>query len=135
MKYIIRYILIISALIPATILLGFSFYALGKVLVNLDKVYKIKYFSLLLTSSLGILGYCGLFMLLTFYDKINPKRALLFLICGIISFVIFTSMGGVRAWLWVITMEEPDEWFIFVWPTVVSIYFTINIFKTMYNNT
>ena len=49
-----------------------------------------------------------------------------FLISGIIGWVLFNSfVGGIEAWKWIIMIDEPDEWLIFVGPILLTMYLTI----------
>ena len=57
------------------------------------------------------------------------------LICGIFSFIIFFSItNGIEAWKWVLIVEEPDEWFIFVYPSLISIIFVVFLLKEIKQN-
>lgn len=117
-KNILHFIIVTSAILPATLLLFLN------LIVAFNFIPRIEFKSILilLVFVFGILGYIGLIMLL-FLMKNKKKEALnmILLTCGICSFILFNSIeGGTRAWKWILTMEEPDEWFILVWPTLVS---------------
>ena len=76
---------------------------------------------------LGILGYVGLLMSL----KQNKQKKgelvnFIFLLLGITGFVVFTTfVGGIKAWKWIITVEEPDEWLMFTGPILITFYLMI----------
>ncbi len=121
--------LLITGLLPATFLLFFSLLALFNIL-NLDYLNQ-KHTLFLLSILLGTSGYIGLLTSL-----IYPKKTLLnfiFLLLGLIGFSIFLSHdGGMRGWIWLVSIEEPDEWIIIAWPIIVSIIgLIINLVRTI----
>ncbi|MES2587807.1 MAG: hypothetical protein V4622_02435 [Bacteroidota bacterium] len=126
-KDIIYKLTIISGLIPATILLLLTIIGIS----NIFSFHEIRFKEFIVFTSmiLGIVGYVGLLTSLIFNNKTILNLILLLL--GLIGFVIFTSFeGGLYAWKWIITMEEPEEWFIPVWPNVVSLIgIVVNSFK------
>lgn len=75
----------------------------------------------------GLLGYIGLVMNLKQDKKIKSELLnFIFLTLGIIGFIMFNSIeGGIEAWKWIILIEEPDEWLIFVGPILITIILTI----------
>jgi len=115
--------LTILTLIPLTFYLIISVYALYKILSK----FSVDALIILIPIILGILGYVGLLMNL----KKNKGQKwefinLTFLISGIIGWVLFNSfVGGIEAWKWIIMIEEPDEWLIFVGPILLTMYLTI----------
>lgn len=119
----ISFFLITSAIVPATLLLILSLIGIFIILLN----FETKESHILLSMLLGILGYAGLIMLLFLnQSKKQLKTNIFLLICGITGFIIFTSFnGGIEAWKWILTFEEIDEWFIYVWPNIVAIIFII----------
>ena len=122
-KETLNIFLTIVALIPLTFYLIISVYALYNILSK----FSVDALIILIPITLGILGYVGLLMNLKKgksqkWEFIN----LTFLISGIIGWVLFNSfVGGFEAWKWIITIEEPDEWFIFVGPILLTLYLTI----------
>ncbi|MEN9972008.1 MAG: hypothetical protein RIS20_355 [Bacteroidota bacterium] len=124
-------IILITGLLLATFLLFFSFSGLANIMSSNHLFQKdiIIFTSILL----GIAGYVGLITSL-----LLPKKTLinfLLLLLGLIGFSIFLSYeGGLRGWIWLLTIEEPEEWFLLAWPIISSllglIVNTINLFKT-----
>jgi hypothetical protein len=131
----INILLTIIAIIPFTFFMFISVYGIINILSRFD----IKD-SLLLSSMLfGIFGYVGLLMNLKQNKEIkNELLNFVFLSLGIIGFVMFNSFeGGTKAWKWIFTIEEPDEWLIFVGPILITTLITIMKGKrltTMYKN-
>jgi len=115
--------LTILTLIPLTFYLMISVYALYNILSK----FSVDALIILIPITLGILGYVGLLMNL----KKNKGQKwefinLTFLISGIIGWVLFNSfVGGIEAWKWIIMIDEPDEWLIFVGPILLTVYLTI----------
>ena len=115
--------LTILTLIPLTFYLVISVYALYNILAK----FSVDALIILIPITLGILGYVGLLMNL----KKNKGQKwefinLTFLISGIIGWVLFNSfVGGIEAWKWIIMIDEPDEWLIFVGPILLTMYLTI----------
>lgn len=124
MKAIVNIILIISGLIPATYLLFMCLFMIGKILS--DWSFDSQSTIYLIISIFGVFGYIGLILLLLEH-RIRKRLIVTFLLMGILSFIIFIYQSGTRAWNWLITMEEPDEWFIFVWPSIVAFISIIRI--------
>lgn len=120
-----HYILVLSAIIPATFLLAFSTLLLVSVLSN--GMGDSKGIQLLFTSLLGIIGYFGLLLITFGISEKRPKLVISFLLAGILSFVWFTSINGYRAWNWILSMQEPGEWFLYTWPALISIFFVARI--------
>ena len=115
--------LTILTLIPLTFYLIISVYALYNILSK----FSVDTLIILIPITLGILGYVGLLMNLK-KDKGQKWEFinLIFLISGIIGWVLFNSfVGGIEAWKWIIMIEEPDEWLIFVGPILLKMYLTI----------
>ena len=96
-------------------------------LYNILSKFSVDALIILIPITLGILGYVGLLMNL----KKNKGQKwefinLTFLISGIIGWVLFNSfVGGIEAWKWIIMIDEPDEWLIFVGPILLTVYLTI----------
>jgi hypothetical protein len=120
MRTYLKKFIILSGLLPATFLLGLTFLFLPDLIMNLS--LDLVQISMFLSMIFGICGYIGL--LLSLLPKLEHKYILKFtlLVLGIIGFVTFTTItGGIRAWTWVLIIEEFDEWIIWVWPQLVSI--------------
>lgn len=111
-------IIIITGLLPASILLVFSFMGLSNILSSNHLIGEdiILLFSIIV----GIAGYIGLVTSL-----VIPKKTMLnflLLLLGLIGFSIFLSMeGGMHGWLWFLTIEEPDEWLLPAWPIITAL--------------
>ncbi|HYH15668.1 MAG TPA: hypothetical protein VD794_10635 [Flavisolibacter sp.] len=120
------YLLILSGLIPATLLLGLNLLGLAIILNN--GAFAFKEIIIITTCLCGICGYVGLCMLLLGKQLHHPFRVCTLLALGVSAFVVFISVEGRRpAWEWVLTIAEPDEWIILVWPSVVALIFLIKI--------
>lgn len=122
---------VISAIAFATLLLLPTLAFLFKMLIN----FKSKNISLMLCFFGGIAGYFGLCMLLSKNDTLKFKLLnIILLICGVSSFVGFTSItGGEKAWEWVFTFKEPDEWLFIVYPSIISIIFICSLLIQTFN--
>ena len=76
----------------------------------------------------GICGYIGLVMIFKGLHKTNKIRKLTLLILGLIGFIILFNYIGMKSfWSWILYVEEPDEWFLIMWPFIVSVIFMILI--------
>lgn len=72
----------------------------------------------------GICGYVGLVMITKGLHKTNQIRKSIFLLLGLIGFSLFFKYVGTKNfWDWILYIEEPDEWFLIMWPLVVSVIF------------
>jgi len=118
-KEMINRILTVLAIIPSTFFIVMSIIGIVNVISNF---YPRKVI-ILLSILFGILGYVGLWMNL----KQNKKKKVevinfILLFLGIIGFVMFNSLeGGLQAWIWILTIEEPNEWLLFVGPVIITI--------------
>lgn len=124
MKSFINYLFIFSAIIPATYLLFLCLLVLGEVVSDFS--FNSESILYLLIGLSGIMGYLGLLFLFA-ENRIKNAVIIMCLSLGVISLIIFTSIQGIHAWKWILTMEEPDEWFILVWPSIVSVVQIIRI--------
>ena len=124
MKQILYYLFLISGLVPATVLLFLSLYSLMNLLGDFELTFE--YTLILLSLILGISGYVGLVRLL-----INPAYksdliTILLLLSGFLGTIIFLIIEGSEIFLrWFFSFEEPFEWFLFVWPNIVALFFAI----------
>lgn len=131
-KEMIYNIILITGLIPATILLSFSFLGLANI-ISSNVLYKRDI--IILTSIIsGMAGYAGIITSL-----VIPKKAILnclLLSFGLIGFSIFLSYeGGMRGWKWFLTIEEPEEWFLPAWPIIAALIgLIINLYRSIKNN-
>lgn len=115
-KEIIYRIILVSGIIPATLLLFFSIYAIF--IFSITGITDDKGFlDLLLSPILGICGYIGLVRALVF--KTKPLLTVLLLVLGLIGISI---IGGKTFWIWALTFSEPDEWLIGGYPMFVTIF-------------
>ena len=119
----ITIILTTITLFPMTFWLFLSIYGLKSILTNFDS----NNIQIVLAMVFGIIGYIGLIMNLKTDKKMKAERInFIFLLVGIIGFILFHSIeGGLEAWKWIIFMEEPDEWIIFVGPILMTIIITV----------
>lgn len=118
MKSRIKVAFILSGILPASVLMIMSLLIIIHIIIG-DSLSSEEVLALFICI-LGILGYIGLFRLLSSH-RYSSIEIIPFLLCGIFSFVIFNFNGPDNAWEWVFTMQEPGEWFILVWPTIVGI--------------
>jgi hypothetical protein len=111
-------IILVTGLFPATFLLFFSFFGLANI-TSSNHLFQ-KDIIILTSILLGIVGYIGLITSLTLPKKTLINFLLLFM--GLIGFSIFISIeGGIRGWKWLLTIEEPEEWFLLAWPIITSL--------------
>ncbi len=129
MNKTVKHLLLLSAIVPATFLVVMCVVVIVTLLGSLSVQGEAAAY--LITSILGILGYIGLIKLLMSPLNKGDKAVLYCLLSGVASFVIFVGISGPRAWKWVLTLEEPGEWLVFVWPTMVSILFIVSMVKRL----
>lgn len=115
--------LTVIALIPMTFFLFLSIYGLVNALSRFDLGKAPIYISMVF----GVLGYVGLVMNLIQDKKLKAEVVnFIFLLLGIIGFMLFISLaGGLRVWKWVLFIEEPDEWAVIVGPILITIFLTV----------
>ena len=120
MKLGLRFLLIVSGLIPAMILLVLTILFLPGFIVEYD--FSVKQTILILSMLFGLLGFHGLVLsILPMYDS-KPRLKFILLAAGVIgSFMFTTIIGGKSAWVWILSVDEFDEWMIWTWPVIVSI--------------
>ena len=124
MKTTLYYIFWLSGVLPALILLVLTLAILPNLFVDFH--FRIREVLILSASLLGMCGFLGLLRLGSGLERKNYVLTVSLLIAGIIGSIIFLmTTGGQRALKWIYTFEEPGEWFIFVWPNIVSAIFTI----------
>ena len=118
-KETINIILTVLALLPMTFFLFVSIYGAFNILSSFHFNDTLVLISLIF----GILGYAGLVMNLKQNKKLKTEVInFIFLLLGIVGFVLFNSfVGGLKAWKWILMIEEPDEWLMFVGPTLITI--------------
>jgi hypothetical protein len=120
MKLALKYLLIISGLIPALYLLGLTLIFLPGIVKDFD--YSLVETIIIMSMLFGVLGFLGLvFSVLPRFEN-RPRLKFILLTAGVIgSFVFTTVAGGKKAWMWIFYIEEFDEWIIWAWPVIVSI--------------
>ena len=119
LKNKILYIILISGIIPATYLFGITlmFLYLFATDGNLGWSRILMIFCFLC----GICGYIGLIMILKGLHRTKQLQKSIFLILGLIGFIIFANYSGMNnVWNWILYFEEPEEWFIIMLPLIVS---------------
>ena len=131
MRNILNIAFIVSGIIPATFLLFMCLYIFNRFFTASYEDPNLTLAAL--NSLLGVLGYVGL-ILLIFEHKVKSWVILICLSIGITSWMIFISLNGERAWNWIITIEDPLEWLLIVWPLVVAIFSVIRIVIQMIRN-
>lgn len=92
----------------------------------------------------GICGYIGLLITLKGLHKTNHLKKFTLIGLGLVAFITLHLITNTKGfWKWVLTFEEPDEWFVGIWPILISIIFLIMIaidyikkrkIKTLSNN-
>lgn len=133
MKKEINIVLTLLALLPMTFFLFVSIYGVFNSLSSFD----FKKMPLLISFIFGILGYAGLLMNLKQNKELKAEVInFIFLLLGIVGFVLFNSIeGGLKAWKWVLIIEEPYEWLMFVGPNLITIVLIIikgNLLRTLF---
>ena len=118
-KETINIILTVLALLPMTFFLFVSIYGVFNILSS----FHFNDILVLISLIFGILGYAGLVMNLKQNKKLKTEVInFIFLLLGIVGFVLFNSFeGGLKAWKWILMIEEPDEWLMYVGPTLITI--------------
>lgn len=119
LKKKILYILLISGIAPATYL--FSITLLFLYLFITDRNFGLSEIIMVFSFLCGICGYIGLLMILIGLHKTRHILKSIFLILGLIGFIIFINYSGMNNfWKWILYVEEPGEWFIIMLPLIVS---------------
>ncbi len=82
---------------------------------------------MLISLLFGILGYIGLLMNLKQNKELKVELInFILLVLGIVGFVLFNScQGGLRAWKWILMIEEPDEWILFFGPILITLFLIV----------
>ena len=127
----ILYILLISALIPATWLLVLTFLGIYFAIPNAELTFD--YILTMISMILGIGGYVGFILLLKGLQKTNRIKKLTLLLCGLIGFLIFmlhVSPRNFFEWLFEFDIES----LIGKWPLIVSVLFSGLIIKDLTKN-
>lgn len=123
MNPILKNIIIISAIIPASFLFYVSVFWIFVIIKDIFHDWPAFVFTLCF--SLGILGYIGLWRnLILSKSKRGFNSLLLGLgIAGCVLFIIYE--GGMNALNLMISFEEPFESLIMIWPIIVSIFIIV----------
>ena len=118
-KDTINIVLTLLALLPMTFFLFVSIYGIFNILSSFD----LNAIIILISLIFGIIGYVGLLMNLKQNKDLKSEIInFIFLLLGIVGFVLFNSFEfGLKAWKWILMIEEPDEWLMFVGPTLTTI--------------
>jgi len=126
MKTTLYYIFLYSGLLPAFYLLILTLFFLPSLLKDIIYHHEIGVAPILFSCLLGICGFIGLIRLIRRKAKQSHSLTITLLSLGITGAVLFLIVtGGREALEWVISFEEPDEWFVFVWPNIVALTFAI----------
>lgn len=127
----ILYIILISALVPATWLLVLTFLGIYFAIPNAE--FSFDYFLAISSMILGIGGYIGLLLLLKGLHKTNHIKKLTLLLCGLIGFLIFMLHVSPRNFIdWF--LEYNIENIIGKWPLIVSLIFSVLIIFDLTKN-
>ena len=120
MKSALKNLLIISALIPATVLLGLTYFFLPGFIMKIT--FSVEEVLILISMIFGIFGFLGLTLsLIPKFEKEYQMKVIL-LTLGVIGALVFmTITGGEKAWKWMLKIEELNEWIIWAWPILVSL--------------
>ena len=120
------YILLISGIVPATFMFFQTLMMLFLFISDTD--FSLIDILIMISFLFGLCGYIGLLITLKGLNKTNHLKKLIFIGLGLIGFTMFFNIAGARwFWSWVLKTEEPDEWFLGIWPIIVSIVFLIMI--------
>lgn len=129
----INVILTLFALVPMTFYLLLTVYGIVNVLMRFAPDDAL----LLLSMVFGVLGYVGLAMNLKQNKELKGELInFILLLIGVSGVILFTSIeGGLKAWKWILTIEEPDEWLMSVGPVSIVIFLMVlkgKRLKTLY---
>lgn len=129
----INVILTLFALVPMTFYLLLTVYGIVNVLMRFAPDDAL----LLLSMVFGVLGYVGLAMNLKQNKELKVELInFILLLIGVSGGILFTSIeGGLKAWKWIFTIEEPDEWLMSVGPVLIVIFLMVlkgKRLKTLY---
>ena len=122
------YLILISALLPATWLLVLTIMGIYFAIPNAE--FSFDYFLTISSMLLGIAGYFGLLLLLKGLHKTNHIKKLTFLLCGLLGFLIFMLHVSPRNFIdWL--LEHDIESIIGKWPLIVSLTFSILLIRNL----
>ena len=125
------YVILVSALIPATWLLGLTFLGIYFAIPNAE--FTFEYILGIISMLLGISGYVGLLLLLKGLHQTRRLKKLTLLVCGLIGFFIFilhVSPRNFIEWLFEFDIEN----LIGKWPLIVSLLFSGLIINDLIKN-
>ncbi len=111
---------LITALIPATIYMILAILSM----VSLSVFYG-GIIPLIMYLAISLSGYMGLLRLL-FWKKTrkNDLINLIFLLVGLIGFVLIVNSGGKQSWYWLFSFKNPFKWLLFIYPVLIGLIFT-----------
>ena len=120
------YILLISGIVPATFMFFQTLMMLFLFISDTD--FSLIDILIMISFLFGLCGYIGLLITLKGLHNTNHLKKLILIGLGLIGFTMFFNIAGTKNfWNWVLKIEEPDEWFLGIWPILVSIVFLIMI--------
>ena len=126
MKTALYYLFLFSGLTPALYLLTLTLFFLPGLLKDFIYYHENGVAPIVFSCLSGICGFIGLIRLIRRKAKQSHSLTITLLSLGITGAVVFLIVtGGREALEWVLSFEEPDEWFVFVWPNIVSLTFAI----------
>lgn len=126
MRTTLDFFLVFTALIPATFLFGISLEILSFLLHDWES--GAESFLFLFIIIFGITGYFGLILYLFPLNKKQTRVSAYMMSAGVMAIFTLISLSGSRAWIWILTMKEPGEWFLLMWPNLVAIYLITKVF-------
>ena len=130
MKKVLSKLFIFSALFPASYLFFMSLVCL---FFFGSRIFDKGIFLLYLSAILGVIGYIGFWNLL--FNGLSKYRlhSLTFLTLGVIGFLIFTSNAPNPSSFFEVMFEKRKvyEWFLFIYPNLVAIFFIILLSKKL----
>ncbi|HWJ26727.1 MAG TPA: hypothetical protein VNS32_09295 [Flavisolibacter sp.] len=133
MKNVLYILFIFSAIAPAIVLTFLTLGVLPTLILDFD--FSLKGILLILSCIFCLCGFAGLILLMPGPIPRLYSINIFLLILGISGFVLFNIIeGGQKAWKWILTIEEPGEWFIYVWPNIVSLTFIIVLYRKILVN-
>lgn len=129
---IVRNTLTFSAILPATVLFIFTIIMLKEMILNLLQNQGNGWIALFMT--MGIVGYIGLWRNLIFPNKSLMTTTILLSI-GLLAGIFFIVFVGGKAAIWyIITLEEPGETIIFIWPLIAAKFLIAFNIKKLYDD-
>lgn len=117
-----HYVLLISALIPATWMVVLTFFGFKALIANAE--FSMDFLAASGSMLMGLCGYIGLCSLAKGLHTTKQLKKLVLLTCGVLGFTIFMLVVSPRNFVdWISTFSIEN--LIGKWPLIVSIYYII----------